>query len=70
MQEYSYLLILQVLYANAIQQRMQEVCLVIIEYNVVIDEATGIVQEYRHLMCTPARKVWETVLANDLGRLV
>ena len=37
--------------------------------NAVIDEATGISQEYRHLLRTPAKKVWETALANDLGRL-
>ena len=39
------------------------------EYNAVLDKSTGIFQEYRHLLRTPAKKVWEIALANDLGRL-
>ena len=39
------------------------------ECNAVIDKTTGNVQEYRHLMRTPAKKVWETSLSKNLGRL-
>jgi hypothetical protein len=35
----------------------------------VIDEVTGNVQEYRHLVRGPDRSIWTTSLANDLGRL-
>ena len=39
------------------------------EANTVIDELTGHAQEYRHLVRGPAKSLWETSLANDLGRL-
>ena len=37
--------------------------------NTVVDEASGDLQEYIHLMHTPTKKVRETTLANNLGRL-
>ena len=39
------------------------------ECNAVLDVAIGISREYRHLLRTPENKIWETALANDLGKL-
>ena len=55
--------------ANSIVQTVRDTFQKGDECNSVIDETTGDVHEYRHLMRTPAKKVWETALANDLGRL-
>ena len=55
--------------ANSIVQSVRDTLQKSDECNSVIDETTGDVHEYRHLMRTPAKKVWETALANDLGRL-
>ena len=57
------------LQANSLVQTVRHAFDGVNSCNAVVDEATGDAQEYRHLMRTPARKVWETSLANDLGRL-
>ena len=57
------------LQANALVQTVRDAFGGVSSYNAVIDEATENAQEYRHLMRTPARKVWKTSLANDLVRL-
>ena len=57
------------LQANSIVQTVRDVFQNIEECNSVIDKTTENVQEYRYLMRTPAKKVWETSLANNLGRL-
>ena len=40
-----------------------------LQANAVIEEASGDVLEYRHLVKGPNRKIWETSCANDFGRL-
>ena len=57
------------LQANSIVQLVQDVFHNIEECNSVTDETIGNVQEYSYLMHTPAKKVWETSLANNLDRL-
>ena len=37
--------------------------------NAVIDEQTGDTLKYRHLLRIPAKALWTTALANDLGKL-
>ena len=37
--------------------------------NAVVDSLTGNILEYRHLAQGPDKRLWETSLANDLGRL-
>ena len=37
--------------------------------NSVLDEATGQLLEYRHLVKGPDAKIWKKAFANDLGRL-
>ena len=68
-QTYSWVASTQGLQANAIVQTVQHASTSEFKCNAVIDETTVVSQEYRHLMRTPAKKVWETSLANDLGRL-
>ena len=37
--------------------------------NAVIDEVSGDIHEYRHLIYTLVKKIWTQALATDLGRL-
>ena len=39
------------------------------EENAVIDEVTGTLQEYRHLIHTPEKILWIQALADNLGKL-
>ena len=40
-----------------------------IECNAVVNKTTSNIQEYRHLIRTPAKQIWKRAPANDLGRL-
>ena len=37
--------------------------------NYVLNEATGMLQDYRHLIRGPDKALWTKALANDLGQL-
>ena len=55
--------------ANSLIQTVRRAFAGVNSCNTVVDETTEDLQEYRHLMCTPARKIWDTALANNLVRL-
>ena len=40
------------------------------EANAVTHKISGMAQEYRHLIKSPQRKIWERSFANELGQLV
>lgn len=60
----------------SLRSRAQQANLATISYlphlaqaNTVLNELTGNLEEYRHLIRSPARTLWIKSLANDLGRL-